>query len=479
MSVFEKERPNLKSLIAEWNFQLDSYVGGRKYLANTNYLHRHPLEYDEEYANRLSRTTYSNKNKKYIDKTVNSVYSKKITRTLLESSLPFFRFQDFNGNELEINSFFNFISKLRLALGEVYIYYNPPQTEGKTNAETKYSKIDVSPILPQVIKYVETYQGEIIELTMTVDQTILLDEKEIAIDQIYYNKNVITYHFKEKKFNGKNELSTPNNLGQVPFIQYTLDDNFDGVSDSYTIDVSRLSNEAHNIRSWINQILFDNMYPTMNMPMNESMIGILETQYGTTKKNGIDIVDFRKRRVQPHDSGNSISYLVNDLNNIDKLLAYEDKLETEITEAVSMRLKQIVQQSGVSKQYDVQDEIQVLTFFSQEKFKTAEEKFWNTVLSLIGKEKLDYTINYPDQTAFDLIDRTQRLDNLVLIRDTIESPKAKKAIDKIIVKDYLSNDISEDEINIINKEIDDGDVVSNTNDSIYNESLNINDEEVI
>ena len=408
---------------AQWQFFLESYLGGQDY-RDAGHLVRYQLETDNEYKARLRSTPLDNHCASVI-----SVYNSFLFReqpdrdfgalTGLPETADFLKDADMDGRSLD--AFMKDVTTWSSVFGHCWIMCVKPYMGAVTRADEQAMGIRpyVSLLTPLVVldwkwerqpsgRFELSYFKYIEEVNGTVHVV-----KEWYPDRI----STVIVNIKDNTMN--EELVEPNGLGRIPAVcVYNGRSSVRGIGVSDICDIADAQKFIYNATSEVEQ--------TIRMDSHPSLVKTPETQAGTGSGSIIHMPQDLDPGLRPfllEHTGASVTSIYESIKNT---IASIDKMANtgavRATESRSM--------SGVA----METEFQLLNARLSEKAdntELAEEQLWKLFAEYMGYEWTG-SIDYPG--SFNMRDTGREIEQLVKARSAATDPRVFALIDHHIVE---------------------------------------------
>lgn len=403
----------------QWQFLLESYVGGRVY-QEARHLTRYVNETDGEYNARLKTTPLHNHSKSIISVYISFLFRKECVRELgaLETAPgieEFLEDADFDGRSL--TAFMKEVAVQSSVFGHTWILVTKPNINAVTRAEELAAGIrpylnQISPLamldwswtrMPNgryvlsYIKYQEDVNGNvqtIKEWTQDSITTTVVDTENEVIEQI---------------------LVEPNQLGKIPaVIAYNSQSGVRGIGTSDIADIAALQKFIYNAVSEIEQSIRLNTHP--------SLVKTADTNAGIGSGSVIEMPENLDPGLKPY----FLEYTGASVNSILQTIAQTEDTIDKIANTGGVRATESRTISGVA----LETEFQLLNARLSEKadnLELAEEQIWKLVCDYVGTTWTG-TITYPG--SFNIRDTNSEIAQLKTARDTATSDELLARIDQ-------------------------------------------------
>jgi hypothetical protein len=408
---------------AQWQFFLESYLGGEDY-RQAGHLVKYQLETDNEYQARLRSTPLDNHCASVI-----SVYNSFLFREEPDrefgtlEGLPevedFLKDADMDGRSLD--AFMKDVTTWASVFGHCWIMCVKPYMGAVTRADEQAMGIRpyVSLLTPLVVldwkwerqpsgrfelsyfKYIEEVNGDVHvvkEWYPDIIKTIIVNLKDNTMNE---------------------ETVEPNGLGKIPaIVAYNGRSSVRGIGVSDICDIADAQRFIYNATSEVEQ--------TIRMDSHPSLVKTPETQAGTGSGSIIHMPENLDPGLRPfllEHTGASVTSIYESIKNT---IASIDKMaNTGAVRATESRTM-----SGVA----METEFQLLNARLSEKadnIELAEEQLWKLFAEYMGYT-WDGEVEYPG--SFNMRDTQKEIDQLVKAKSAATNPKVFNIIDGRIVE---------------------------------------------
>lgn len=265
VKITKRRHPDYVENIERWQFFIDSYIGGQKYVNQKDYLFKHPLEKALYYKQRQKRSYYYNYCKPIVNIFSNYLFSQAVIRDKFGDNLTEWM-ENVNGKGMSIDKFSEIANILSSVMGTIYGFVDaPPLNEANTKAVNagkatrsldRGFKVNAKFIFPMDL------------LDWSVDENgykwILLAEKSFDDDDPQMKRVTKKWVklwtregwtlFNEK---GNPEDTGTNPLGEIPIVKLThVDFDINKVGESLLEDVAYVNRSVYNWASLLDEILY-------------------------------------------------------------------------------------------------------------------------------------------------------------------------------------------------------------------------------
>ena len=408
---------------AQWQFFLDSYLGGEDY-RQAGHLVKYTLETDNEYAARLRSTPLDNHCASVI-----SVYNSFLFREEPErefgsiSPLPeledFIKDADMDGRSL--NAFMKDVTTWASVFGHCWIICVKPDMGAVTRADEQAMGIRpyVSLLTPLVVldwkwerqpsgrfqlsyfKYIEEVNGDVHvvkEWYPDIIKTVIVNLKDNTMNE---------------------EMIEVNGLGKIPaIIAYNGRSSVRGIGVSDICDIADAQKFIYNATSEVEQ--------TIRMDSHPSLVKTPETQAGTGSGSIIHMPENLDPGLKPYlleHGGASVTSIYESIKNT--IISIDKMANTGAVRATESRTM-----SGVA----METEFQLLNARLSEKadnIELAEEQLWKLFCQYMGYT-WDGSVEYPG--SFNMRDTQKEIDQLVKAKSAATDPRVLQVIDHEIIE---------------------------------------------
>ena len=412
----------------QWQYLLESYVGGREY-KNAQHLLRYSLENNAEYGVRLNQTPYENHSASIIGVYNSFIFKTPPSRDLGNlANTPFIEdlLKDTDLDGRSFNAFMKDVATYASVFGHNWVIVTKPSVGAQTLAD-EYAQ-GVRPYLSMVsplmvldwrwqrditgryqlvyFKYIEEVNGSehtVREWTTETIYTYTVDKKNLTMDS----------------------YMEPNGLGKIPAVPvYSQRSIIRGIGKSDIADIADQSKYIYNLLS--------ELEASIRLDGHPSVVATESTLLGNGPGSVIQVPEDLDPGLLPfilQASGANTSQILeaikHSVESIDKMASLG-----------SMRATESTSMSGVA----MQTEFQMLGAKLSEKadaLELAEENIWRLICEYSNVEYNCY-IEYTD--SFNIRDRDADLDFLIRARTSgVNSEKFQKEINwqivELVVKD--------------------------------------------
>jgi len=408
---------------AQWQFWLESYLGGEDY-RQAGHLVKYQLETENEYKARLRETPLDNHCASVI-----SVYNSFLFREEPDRELgslegmpeveDFLKDADMDGRSL--NAFMKDVTTWSSVFGHCWIMCVKPYMGAVTRADEQAMGIRpyVSLLTPLVVldwKWDRMPSGR---FELSYFKYIEEVNGDVHVVKEWYPEMIKTVIVNLKDNTMNSEVIEPNGLGRIPaIIAYNGRSSVRGIGVSDICDIADAQRAIYNFTSEVCQ--------TIRMDSHPSLVKTPETQAGTGSGSIIHMPENLDPGLRPfllEHTGASVSSIYESIKNT---IASIDKMaNTGAVRATESRTM-----SGVA----METEFQLLNARLSEKadnIELAEEQLWKLFAEYMGYAWAG-EIDYPG--SFNMRDTQKEIDQLVKAKSAATNPKVFNIIDGRIVE---------------------------------------------
>jgi len=406
LKINERTHPLYNKYVDEWDFYIQSALGGKDYYGNEDNLFTHRLEDQAgDYHERLERAYYLN-----FCNLVCSIYAdyifKETIRRPPDPALDDFRI-NVDGRGTDINTFMNQISWLSSVYGQVHIVVDSPYAEDVDVPLHMYkSRKDRFDPYAVIIEPQDLRDWSVDEFG-NLNWVLIRTKGYSDVNPLVPREDDTTYRLIERTkwsvFNTKGEKIREgvNTLGEVYMTTcYNSDANIDLIGESLITDVSRINRSIYNWCSNIDEMISRQTFSQLVMP-GDPHDDLGETSEGA---NSLKALGTATIFTFPADAGQPPQFISPDRQQIDviwkMIQEHIDKIyELSGLGTVGSSSKFLSQRSGLSQAY------QFLSINSSlakkaSKLERAENNINNLVLKWRSKDTKEL-VEYPSQ--FDVL----------------------------------------------------------------------------
>lgn len=458
LKINERTHPLYNKYLSEWEFYIESALGGKRYYDNEDNLFTHRLEDQAgDYDDRLDRSYYLN-----FCNLVCSIYADYIFKEKIRRP-PHIALDDFrsniDGRGTDINTFMNQVSWLSSVYGQIHIVIDSPYAEDvdvplhiyKMNKERfdPYAVI----VAPQDLR--DWSVDEFGNLNWVLIRSRGYDDMNPQIGR----KDATAYRLITREYweiydaNGTVVSRGKNELGEVYMVTcYNSDANIDLIGESLITDISRVNRIMYNWCSNIDEMIERQTFSQLVMP-EDPHAELQETAEGGDPLRAIGsstIFTF------PATAGQPPQFISPDRQQIDviwKMIENHKDLIYELAGlgTVGSSSKFLSQRSGISQAY------QFLSITaSLAKKATKLERTENAINRLVLKWReqgdVEEKVEYPSQ--FDVLSLTETMQTAFQIAAQNFSTTLNIELLKNLAK-KAAPVLPEETLNKIYKEIED------------------------
>lgn len=408
---------------AQWQFFLESYLGGEDY-RSAGHLVRYILETENEYKARLRSTPLDNHCASVI-----SVYNSFLFREEPErelgslSPLPeveeFLDDADMDGRSL--NAFMKDVATWASVFGHCWIVCVKPNLGAQTRADEQALGVRpyVSLLTPLVVLDWQWKRQPSGRFELCYFKYIEEVNGDVNVVKEWYPDMIKTTIVNAKDNTQSEEIIEPNGLGKIPAIcAYNGRSTIRGIGISDICDIADAQKFIYNATSEVEQ--------TIRMDSHPSLVKTPETQAGTGSGSIIHMPENLDPGLKPYlleFNGASVDSIYMAIKNT---IASIDKMaNTGAVRATESRTL-----SGVA----METEFQLLNARLSEKadnIELAEEQLWKLFAEYMGYT-WDGSIEYPG--SFNMRDTVREIDQLVKAKSAATDPRVLQVIDHEIVE---------------------------------------------
>ena len=408
---------------AQWQFLLESYLGGDDY-RGAGHLVKYQLETENEYKARLRETPLDNHCASVI-----SVYNSFLFREEPEreygsiSPLPeledFIKDADMDGRSL--NAFMKDVTTWASVFGHCWIICVKPDLGAVTRADEQAMGVRpyVSMLTPLVVLDWEWRRQPSGRFELCYFKYIEEVNGDVNVVKEWYPDLIKTTVVNVKNNTQDEEIIEVNGLGKIPaIVAYNGRSSIRGIGVSDISDIADAQKFIYNATSEVAQ--------TIRMDSHPSLVKTPETQAGTGSGSIIHMPENLDPGLKPYlleHSGASVTSIYeaikNTISSIDKMA------NTGAVRATESRTL-----SGVA----METEFQLLNARLSEKadnIELAEEQLWKLWAEYMGYS-WDGSIEYPG--SFNMRDTQREVDQLVKAKSAATDPRVLQVIDHEIIE---------------------------------------------
>jgi hypothetical protein len=395
----------------DWQFYIQSYVGGRQYTTDAN-IFQHLRETEQDYNLRLKRAVYTNYCRSVVDLYTSFIFGVEthVMRDVeAESYLNFQQDVDLRGNN--IDDFMQQVSTYAQIFGFCGILIDSPPRDDSILTLKDQQDSGIRPYLcvyqpPDIVNWALDRFGQLIWVrlkennqenddpfgdeeetthyrTFTRDEWFLHDDQQVLID------------------------SDTHGLGRVPFVcaYFQKHPQYPFVGLSQLVDIAPINRLLANINSYIDEFVSKQAFPFLASSENPMMPDGQEPESIISASNVFNYPQ----------GGQPPSYVSPPTDPAQFMQDYSaDYLIQQILRAAHLDHRALAEQSGVAKQYDFHQLNHVLSKFSRN-LEMAELQVMDIYHRWTGQESEPVQIDYPDNFEIETI--SQALANSKLVRE--------------------------------------------------------------
>jgi len=418
-----------QDLKADWQYFLNSFLGGSRYRA-AGYLTRYALETNDEYTARLNTTHLDNHCKSVVDVYNSFLFREHPYRDLgnltnLPETEDFIEDADFDGRSF--NNFMKDVAQWSAVFGSCWIVLCKPTVGAETRADEMYQGARpyatlITPLamldwqwerrkngayVLRYIKYVEDINGDVKTVKEWTHDTIKTTTVKITDDKID-SMQVVEVTEEE------------NGMGHIPAVcAYNNKGIVRGIGNSDIADIADAQKSIYNLNSNIEEAIRLDAHPSL--VQTPEVIGT-STGPGSIIQMPTDM-DPALKPYLLETSGASIGSILDTIKN------YVDSIDT-MSNVGGVRATQTRTMSGIA----LQTEFQLLNAKLAEKadnLELAEEQLWQHFAHYYDRE-WDGDVEYPG--SFNIQDTPNEFNQLKVAAETAKDPRVHEAIDEQIVE---------------------------------------------
>lgn len=401
-------RPFFTTMASIWQFYGDTYSGGEDY-KKSDYLRKNVIESQDDYNTRLENSSFYNISAQVLNNFSKYLYAKPIDRAGLENIVLTLAIQN-------VDLFFKKVFTYLLVYGELFVVILPPEDDDSVSLDE-----------------VKLGKGFNIKIFSPQDVPVYNDEKLIYYPWICYDMKY------------QRGVEYPNN-GNI--VHLVLDQNQNGIPESFIRDIAYLNNEYFNIHNGIVNECINSAFNTLLLPWNQE-IQFFYSSIMPKTDDGKMVLETQK--IMPYPTGSDPKYLTKDMAGLQFKQGELNLIEEQIYKSASQRLQEIAtNQSGVSKAYDFSSLNAQLSFLA-EIAEAVETQIFEAIISMneVNAASSEWEIHYPHD--FDVIQGLTDVENITKLLDLKIGKTAKNLALERIVYAVLQPDA--DTMEIIRNEI--------------------------
>ncbi len=447
--IFTQRHPVLESKDSAkdsiWKLIYNSYIGGKEY-KDAEYLIKYPKESLKNFEQRQKRAVYFNQLSPIVDMLSGMLFLNEPKREI-PKELEFFR--NTTSPNKKINEFMRIYAAHTLMFTCAVLIDMPNFDPEKV--KTKKDVIDQN-ILPYAVIYLpfrirDFYIGEDGDLDWIVldnsyyeHQDPLQEGVEVKLYRLWTRNTYRDFKIVEGVATALDEVN--HGLGRVPVrLDSWRDDNSDFVGETIFEDIAMISKLIYNSMSYMDEMLASGTFKMLSYPTKDGALPEQITAGGLGPLSAI-----------PYDmaSTNKPEFIGATLGDIDSFVKAMQFYMTEILKKVGLstdETKEFVK-SGVAKKIDFQKMRALLVSGAQAMGRAEEWMFETASLWIKRKDKVSskYTSDYSSE---ELYSEVQMLNEMMVYPVSI----LRQNILQVLVKKLLSNNLSSETIEEINKAI--------------------------
>ena len=395
----------------DWQFYINSYVGGRAYV-NDQTIFQHVRESEHDYSQRIKRAIYTNYCRSVVDLYTSFIFGVEthISRDLDDPSyLDFSLNVDLRGNSMD--DFMQQVSTYAQIFGFCGVLIDSPPRDDTIITLRDQQDSGIRP-------YLCVYQPlDIVDWSLDRFGQLLwvrLRENNIANEDPFAEKDNETYYrtfTRDEWFvhNEQEELvdSDTHGLGRVPFVcaYFQKHPQYPFVGLSQLVDIAPINRLLTNVASYIDEFVSKQAFPFLASSDNPMMPDGQEPESIVSASN---VWNYPQGSQPP-------SYISPPTDPAQFMQSFSTEyLISQILRAAHLDHRALAEQSGVAKQYDFHQLNHVLSRFSRN-LEMAENQVMDIYYQWTGQMLETAPIDYPD--SFEVETISQALANSKLVRE--------------------------------------------------------------
>lgn len=413
LKINERTHPLYDKYLSEWEFYIQSALGGKDYCNNEDNLFTHRLEDQAgDYDDRQERVYYLNFCNLVCSIYADYIFKEKIRRPS-NSTLDDFR-KNVDGRGTDINTFMNQVSWLSSVYGQIHIVVDAPYAEDM-NVPLHVYKENKNRFDPYVVLVTpQDLRDWSVDKFGNLNWVLIRSKGYEDIDPRVGRKDATTYSLIARdyweRYDARGNLlnSGENPLGEVYMTTcYNSDANIDLIGESLITDISRVNRIMYNWCSNIDEMIERQTFSQLVMP-EDPHAELHETAEGGDPLKAIgtsSIFTF------PADAGQPPQFISPDRQQIDaiwKMIENHKDLIYELAGlgTVGSSSKFLSQRSGISQAYQFLS-ITASLAKKASKLERAENNIDRLVLLWKAQGEAEEKVEYPSQ--FDVLSLTETM----------------------------------------------------------------------
>jgi len=413
LKINERTHPLYNKYLNEWDFYIESALGGKDYYENEDNLFSHRLEDQAgDYDDRLERVYYLNFCNLVCSVYADYIFKEKIRRPP-DKALDEFRV-NVDGRGTDMNTFMNQVSWLSSVYGQIHVIVDAPYAED-INVPLHIYKKNKERFNPYaVIVAPQDLRDWSVDEFGNLNWVLIRTEGYSDINPNKPRKDDTTYRLIARDYwevydsEGTRIGSGENPLGEVYMTTcYNSDTNIDLIGESLITDISRINRIMYNWCSNIDEMISRQTFSQLVMPgdPHEMLHELGEGEDPLKALGTATIFTF------PADAGQPPQFISPDRQQIDviwKMIENHRDLIYELAGlgTVGSSSKFLSQRSGISQAYQFLS-ITASLAKKASKLERAENNINRLVLQWRGQKDIEEKVEYPSQ--FDVLSLTETM----------------------------------------------------------------------
>lgn len=407
-----KEHPAYTEFKADWQFFLDSYECGRRYIKG-KYLFQHPRELPGEYAARLKRAAPASHARSVINFYKALISRKEVSRTTDSPDLQFFFNVDADWEGHPLGWFImQRVFPIAQAAGFAWVLVDMPKPLAPLESRADEIEQEIRPYIVRykptdVINWAVDISGAFTFVTLA-----LKDANGKAFYRVWSLDDVLTFDDKKKLV-----LTEPNELGKVPFVRVYNEQAVEepNVGVSAIQNIAYWNRRIYNTDSLIDEFLHKQCFNIAILPAG------IETEKGQVSVGNANAIKV------PPNSTVQPSYLTPPVAPAEYLLKTREEDIAAIYHEAGLAMPQASiaeAKSGVALSYEFHN-TNTLLADKAKNLQEGETAIARFVLEWLGTPDVEFTVKY--ETDFDVRDVQAELDQLErVLKLNLDWPSAKR-----------------------------------------------------
>jgi hypothetical protein len=448
--IFKRRHPKLAERDGVWRLIYNSYLGGLDYY-NNSYLFQYPKESDNSFSKRKQRAVYFNQIQPLADLLSGFLFMKPPSR---KNTLPAdWLIKKADNKKKPIDEFMKVVATYSLMF-TCGVLVDSPSFDPKDYPTMKDRQVqDLNPYcvfyLPfQIVDFNIADDGlpdwVLLDNTCYDNPNPFAEGRYVQIRRLWTRESYQDFELVESE-NGKDRViaspAVPHSIGYVPFrfINWK-DDNSDFIEESVFEDPAMISKLIYNKLSEMDEMIAAGSFKVLMYPTNDGTIPTSMTAGGI---GALSAIPYDGRFKPPHFDGAA-------LEDVGPFLKAIEFYLSEILKKIGMNTDETKDyvKSGLSKKIDFQ-KVRTLLISGSIALASLEEWIFETAVKWTGKD-IDVEVHYTTHYADEDIQAKNDLLNELLIHPF---KKLKKSVISLQVKNILTGEIPQSELEEIYKEI--------------------------